>query len=84
MRREGFTNGATYEEIIEMSLSSQNKSYDTLISDQLYKRDNFTKLFKFHDEHTKDKKLTDKALISMGFFDEISTNILQEHYLKVL
>ncbi len=24
MRREGFTNGATYEEIIEMSISSQN------------------------------------------------------------
>lgn len=70
MRREGFTNGATYEEIIEMSLSSQNKSYDTLVSDQLYKRDNFTKLFKFHDEHTNDKKLTDKALVSMGFFDE--------------
>ncbi|MCR5769645.1 MAG: putative DNA binding domain-containing protein [Butyrivibrio sp.] len=70
MRREGFTNGATYEEIIEMSISSQNKSFDTLMSDQRYIRDNFSKLFRFHDEHSKGKKLTDKALTSLGFFDE--------------
>ena len=70
MRREGFTNGATYEEIIEMSIKSQNKSFDTLLSDQTYERDNFSKLFKFHDENTKGKKLTDKALTSLGFFDE--------------
>ena len=70
MRREGFTNGATYEEIIEMSIKSQNKSFDTLISDKIYKRDDFSKLFKFHDENAKGKKLTDKALTSLGFFDE--------------
>ncbi len=70
MRREGFTNGATYEEIIEMSINSQNKAYDTLISDRVYKRDNFSKLFKFHDEHSKGTKLSDKALTSLGFFDE--------------
>ena len=70
MRREGFTNGATYEEIIDMSIKSQNKSFDTLISDQIYKRDNFNKLFKFYEEHTKGKKLTDKALTSLGFFNE--------------
>ncbi|MBO6115026.1 MAG: putative DNA binding domain-containing protein [Lachnospiraceae bacterium] len=70
MRREGFTNGATYEEIIEMSIKSQNKSFDTLLSDQTYERDNFSKLFKFHDENTKGKNLTDKALTSLGFFDE--------------
>jgi len=29
MRRDGFTNGATYEEIIEMNISSQNAQYDT-------------------------------------------------------
>ena len=46
MRREGFTNGATYEEIIEMSIKSQDKSFDTLISDKIYKRDDFSKLFK--------------------------------------
>ena len=70
MRREGFTNGATYEEIIDMSIKSQNTSFDTLMSDRVYKRDDFSKLFKFHDEHSKGKKLTDKALTSLGFFDE--------------
>ncbi len=70
MRREGYTNGATYEEIIEMSISSQNKAFDTLYSDRLYNRDNFNKLSKFHDEHAKEKKLTDKALTSLGFFNE--------------
>lgn len=70
MRREGFTNGATYEEIIDMSIKSQNTSFDTLISEHIYKRDDFSKLFKFHEEHSKGKKLTDKALTSLGFFDE--------------
>lgn len=33
MRRDGFTNGATYEEIIEMSIKSKNTQYDILTSD---------------------------------------------------
>mgnify|MGYP002522214975 FL=1 len=33
MRRDGFTNGATYEEIIEMSIKSKNTQYDLLASD---------------------------------------------------
>ena len=33
MRRDGFTNGATYEEIIEMSVKSKNTQYDILVSD---------------------------------------------------
>lgn len=35
MRRDGFTNGATYEEIIEMSVKSKNTQYDILDSDIL-------------------------------------------------
>ena len=31
MRRDGFTNGATYEEIIEMSVKSKNTQYDILV-----------------------------------------------------
>ena len=30
VRRDGFTNGATYEEIIEMSVKSKNTQYDIL------------------------------------------------------
>ena len=69
MRREGFTNGATYKEIIEMSIRSQNKAYDTLISDVRYDRSNFKKLLMFNKEHAGKETLTDKALASMGFFD---------------
>ena len=70
MRREGFTNGATYEEIIEMSIKSQNTAFDILPSDCKYNRKNFSKLMKFHEEHSQGRKLTDKALISLGFYDE--------------
>ena len=31
MRREGFTNGATYEEIISMSIKSRNTQFDILV-----------------------------------------------------
>ena len=31
MRRDGFTNGATYEEIIEMSIKSKKTQYDILV-----------------------------------------------------
>ncbi len=70
MRREGFTNGATYEEIIEMSIKSKKTQYDVLPSDVKYKRENFTELREFYAEHNNGKELTDKALQSMGFFDE--------------
>ena len=39
MRRDGFTNGATYEEIIEMSVKSKNTQYDILVSDVKYNWD---------------------------------------------
>ena len=76
MRREGFTNGATYEEIIAMSIKSRNTQFDVLDSDCEYKRENFTKLFSFYSEHNPGKELTDKALQSMGFFtkDKILRN----------
>ena len=68
MRREGFTNGATYEEIIAMSIKSRNAQFDILDSDCEYKRENFSKLISFYSEHNSGKELTDKALQSMGFF----------------
>ena len=68
MRRDGFTNGATYEEIISMSVKSQNAQFDTLDSEKKYDRANFSKLIAFFDHHHRDSELTDKALQSMGFF----------------
>lgn len=68
MRRDGFTNGATYEEIIEMSIKSHNVQFDVLDSDKKYDRADFSKLFAFYSEHNNRKVLSDKALQSMGFF----------------
>lgn len=70
MRREGYTNGATYEEIIEMSVKSKNTQYDSLVSDVKYDPDRFTELQKFCAEHAEGKMLTEKALESMGFYNE--------------
>ena len=75
MRREGFTNGATYEEIIEMSLKSQKTQFDVQDSETLYRREDFSKLFAFFKTHNPEGELSDKALLSLGFFKK--NNILK-------
>lgn len=70
MRRNGFTNGATYEEIIEMSVRSKNTQYDVLFSDEQYHPEDFTALRAFYAEHNDGRQLSEKALRSMGFYDE--------------
>lgn len=70
MRRDGFTNGATYEEIIEMSVKSKNTQYDILTSDKEYEASNFKILREFYASHNNGKVLTGKALQSMGFYKE--------------
>ena len=69
MRRDGFTNGATYEEIIEMSIKSKNTQYDILDSDKKYEDSNFNKLREFYESHNEGEKLGEKALQSMGFYN---------------
>jgi hypothetical protein len=44
MRREGYTNGATYEEIIRMGRESSPIQYDTVTSVKTYDRGRFSKL----------------------------------------
>ena len=70
MRREGFTNGATYEEIIEMSVKSKNTQYDILPSEEKYDANKLSKLREFYREHTEGKELKEKALRSIGFMNE--------------
>lgn len=70
MRRDGFTNGATYEEIIEMSIKSKNTQYDILTSDVEYDALKFTGLRDFYASHNDGKILTEKMLQSMGFYNE--------------
>ena len=70
MRREGFTNGATYEEIIQMSLKSSKTQFDLTESEEKYVRTDFLKLQNFYSEHNNGAELSDKALLSMGFYDQ--------------
>lgn len=70
MRRDGFTNGATYEEIIEMSVKSKNTQYDVLISDIKYDEKKITDLSDFYKKHNNNQELKEKALKSLGFMDE--------------
>ena len=70
MRREGFTNGATYEEIIQMSLKSSKTQFDLTESEEKYVRTDFLKLQNFYSEHNNGAELSDKALLSMGFYDK--------------
>lgn len=70
MRRDGFTNGATYEEIIEMSVKSKNTQYDILTSDVKYDASKFASLREFYSTHNNGKSLSEKALRSMGFYNE--------------
>ena len=69
MRREGFTDAAGREEIIRMSIQSQNTQYDSLVTDEVYSRDDFQDLLAFYREHNEGKELPDQALASLGFFD---------------
>lgn len=70
MRRDGFTNGATYEEIIEMSVKSKNTQYDVLASDVKYDPAKISMLRTFYGEHNEGKELKEKALQSLGFYNE--------------
>lgn len=68
MRRQGFTNGATYEEIIEMSRRSKPLQYDLLPTENEFRREDFQDLLTFSAaQGADDSLLNEKALISMGF-----------------
>ena len=75
MRRDVFTNGATYEEIIEMSIQSKNTQYDILTSDTIYDPAQFTTLRSFYKNHNDGHELKEKFLNSIGFYNE-------EHFLS--
>ena len=70
MRRDGFTNGATYEEIIDMSVKSKKTQYDLLVSDVRYDPDKLSDLRAFYKSHNEGATLKEKALQSLGFVNE--------------
>lgn len=68
MRRDGFTNNATIDEIKNMVLSCSSIQFDMIDSNKIYDKSKFTKLFQFYKEKTS-STLTDKILASIGFFN---------------
>lgn len=70
MRRDAYTNGATYEEIIEMSNQNKYVQFDTSFSDEKFKFDDFKTLREFYAKHNDGKQLKEKALLSKGFYNE--------------
>ncbi len=70
MRREGFTNGATVEEVIDMATKNKQSQYDMLVSEIDYNRKDFNKLFKLYSENNDGKELSDKVLQSCHFFND--------------
>lgn len=70
MRRNGYTNPATTEELRAMFTTSDIASYDTQKTSYDFKESDFTKLYAFYAERNDGKVLTKKELASIGFFDE--------------
>ncbi len=69
VRRDGFTNYATVEEIINMAKYSLNPKYDLDKTDILFDFDNFKKLREFYNQNT-NLELKIKELESINFYDE--------------
>ncbi len=69
VRRDGYTNYATVEEIMKMAKYSINPKYDMDITDVIFDFDDFTKLRKFYSDNV-GKELKIKDLESIGFYDE--------------
>ena len=53
-----------------MSIKSKNAQYDILTSDKIYEASHFKDLKTFYSTHNNGKELKEKALQSMGFYDE--------------
>jgi len=67
IRRDGYTNEESVEEIIYMAKNSDSYQYDKQITKIDFSIDNFTKLNRFYSDRTS-KKLTIKELASINFF----------------
>ncbi len=75
LREQGFVRLASREEIGAMYMNAENVPFDMQRSEIKYDPNDFKKLFQRYKENT-GKELTEKALASIGFFDE-------ERYLRL-
>jgi len=70
VRREGYTDQATAEEIRNMARSSASATFDTMNSDEAFKVGDFQRLFAAYKDRNDGKDLSPKTLQGIGFFDE--------------
>lgn len=68
VRKEGANRLATTEEIQRMALSCVYSEFDEGYSTQIFRKEDFTKMYATY-ENLHGKKLTEKELLSIGFFD---------------
>lgn len=69
LRRDGFTNSASMEEIVSMAKNNKGLAFDMQDTDIDFKLSDFSKLASFYKEHT-NKDITEKGLASIGFFND--------------
>ncbi len=69
LRRDGFTNPATMEEILEMAKNNQSQSFDVQATDIDFDLSDFTQLSGFYKERT-EREIKEKDLASLGFFTQ--------------
>ena len=72
VRKEGSNRLATTEEIQRMALSCVYTEYDEGYSSQTFRAEDFTRMYETY-ERLLGKKLTEKELYSVGFFDANKT-----------
>ena len=80
VRRDGYTNPATIEEIQTMVNQFKAPAFDTQITNIKYDRNDFKAFFKFFSERNQGRTPTEKELASIGFFDD-NSNLIKGAYL---
>lgn len=70
LRRDGFTNPATQEEIRKMAISSSVLAFDRQITDVEFNPEDFRSLYAFFQERNQGTLPTEKGLKSIPFFTD--------------
>ncbi len=70
IRQLGRVEVASPEQITELVLKSTRVAYDSVLTSETYKEDDFTKLINKYEESDPGKMLDKKTLLSIGFMNE--------------
>ena len=70
IRQFGRAKTASPEQIAQLVVKSTRIAYDAVLTDEIYKEEDYQKLLSKYKETNPRKTLDDKTLISYGFMDE--------------